>query len=66
MGQSLNGKAEYDQKVICPPECPDRKVGCHNAETCKRWAEHEKRQKKCYAKRRAEYYGSVDHRAPKK
>lgn len=32
----------------CPTGCPDRKVGCHNAATCERWAAHEakKRERK--------------------
>lgn len=32
----------------CPPNCPDRCVGCHNEATCERWAAHEakKRERK--------------------
>ena len=31
-------------------DCPDRKVGCHNVETCSKWAEHEKKKEKIYKK----------------
>jgi len=32
-------------------DCPNRKVGCHNAETCSKWAEHEKKKEKVYKER---------------
>ena len=32
--------------------CPDRKIGCHNIETCSKWAEHEKKKEKSYHDRR--------------
>ena len=31
--------------IPCPKDCKRRVVGCHNAKTCKEWAEHERRQK---------------------
>lgn len=32
--------------------CPDRKIGCHNVETCSYWAEHEKKKEKLYKTRK--------------
>lgn len=32
-------------KSPCPKECPKRKVGCHNVETCENWAAHVARKK---------------------
>lgn len=39
---------EYDDTC---KDCPDRKVGCHNIKTCAKWAEHEKKKEKTYARR---------------
>ena len=36
-------------------DCPDRKVGCHNVETCSKWAEHEKKKEEAYKDRRKAY-----------
>ena len=33
-------------------DCPNRKVGCHNVETCSKWAEHEKKKEEAYKDRR--------------
>lgn len=33
-------------------DCPNRRVGCHNVETCSFWAEHEKKKEKIYDKRK--------------
>lgn len=30
-----------EYKGPCPKDCPNRAPGCHNAKTCKNWAEHE-------------------------
>lgn len=32
-------------------DCPNRRVGCHNAETCSYWAEHEKKKEIEYNRR---------------
>lgn len=29
----------------CPKDCKERKVGCHNAQTCERWAAHMEKKK---------------------
>ena len=31
--------------------CSDRRVGCHNVETCSFWAEHEKKKEEAYNER---------------
>lgn len=35
--------------------CPDRRVGCHNVETCSYWAEHEKKKEALYKTRKEIY-----------
>lgn len=32
-------------------DCPDRRVGCHNVDTCSKWAEHERKKKDEYDRR---------------
>lgn len=32
------------RQTACPKDCPRRKVGCHNVNTCPEWAEHVRRQ----------------------
>lgn len=34
---------------VCPRECPKRAPGCHNAETCERWAAYEAKKRERYA-----------------
>lgn len=34
----------------CCYECPDRKPGCHNIETCEKWKKHEEDKKERYEK----------------
>lgn len=42
------GLTLYDE--FCK-DCPNRRVGCHNVETCSKWAEHEKKKEKVYKER---------------
>lgn len=35
----------------CCKDCKDRHIGCHNIETCSKWADHEKQKQKIYEKR---------------
>lgn len=65
MTMGIKGNAEYDRKAICPRDCPNRKIGCHDANTCPSWAEHEKNKAEAYKKRRDGVLGNVPHR-PKK
>ena len=62
----LKRNAEYDPSATCPTNCPKRKVGCHNAETCERWAEHEKRKAEAYKKRKTKSLATINHRKHKK
>lgn len=59
--------AEYDGKSdpVCPKNCVNRTVGCHNASKCERWAEHERRKAEAYKKRRAEIAGQIRHKVHK-
>lgn len=41
----------------CPKECPERRVGCKNADTCEKWAAHEAEKKRIYELRKR--YGEV-------
>lgn len=31
-------KAPENGVIRCPEDCPERKPGCHNTETCECWA----------------------------
>lgn len=59
--------AEYDGKTqpVCPKDCPNRKVGCHDASTCDRWAEHERRKSEAYKERREKISGQIRHKIHK-
>ena len=46
------GLMVYDE--FCK-DCPNRKVGCHNVETCSKWAEHEKKKEQSYHDRQKVY-----------
>lgn len=35
----------------CCQNCPNRKVGCHNINTCSAWAKHEANKEKIYKER---------------
>lgn len=41
----------FGGKSVCPPDCPKRRVGCHNVETCEKWAAHVEERRKEYERR---------------
>ena len=43
----------------CPKDCKERKVGCHDASVCERWAAHEEKKK---AQRKAAIMRGASHR----
>ena len=40
----------------CCEGCTERRVGCHSAETCEKWAAHEREKNARYAESRARDY----------
>ena len=40
----------------CCEGCTERRVGCHNAATCEKWAAHEREKNARYAESRARDY----------
>ena len=42
----------FGGKTVCAPDCPKRRVGCHNVETCEKWAEHVEKRRKEYERRK--------------
>ena len=39
-------KAPENGVIRCPKDCPERKPGCHNVDTCELWAKQQEQRQK--------------------